>query len=167
MSFAGHMLVATPLITDPHFFHTVVYLYAHEEHEGAAGVVLNRPTEEPALAHLPDWRSALAAPPTVFWGGPVAESSGLAVLVDGAQVELAGSLEPPAGTARARLFIGQAGWAPGQLEAELEEGAWLVTDTVADDVLSPFPDRMWRSILRRVGGEAAVWSTHPEDVRMN
>src|SRR5690606_40552059 len=66
---------------DPNFIHTVVYIYAHEPEEGAAGVILNRPTDEPTVAHLPEWRSVLAAPPTVFWGGPVAQDSGV-VLID-------------------------------------------------------------------------------------
>lgn len=167
MSFGGRLLVATPLITDPHFFHTVVYLYAHDPDEGAAGVVLNRPTEEPTVEHLPGWRSHLAAPPNIFWGGPVAEANGLVLLVADGEVRLADDLDPPMDTVRARLFVGQAGWAPGQLEAEIAEGAWVVTDPLPDDIVSPFPDRLWSRVLRRVGGEAAVWSTHPVDVRMN
>lgn len=167
MSFGGRLLVATPLITDPHFFHTVVYLYAHDPDEGAAGVVLNRPTEEPTVEHLPGWRSHLAAPPNIFWGGPVAEANGLVLLVADGEVRLADDLDPPMDPVRARLFVGQAGWAPGQLEAEIAEGAWVVTDPLPDDIVSPFPDRLWSRVLRRVGGEAAVWSTHPVDVRMN
>src|SRR5690606_12294501 len=80
MSFAGRLLVATPLITDPHFFHTVVHIYAHDEEDGAAGVIVNRPTEEPTIEHLPEWRSSLFAPPVVFWGGPVTPDSGVVVI---------------------------------------------------------------------------------------
>lgn len=167
MSLTGRLLVATPLITDPNFIHTVVYLYAHEEQEGAAGVVLNRPTEEPTISHLPDWRSVLAPPPTVFWGGPVAQESGVVLLIEDGEVRLAENMEPPAPPVRARLFVGQAGWGPGQLEAELAEGAWLVTDAPAREVLGPFPDAMWGQTLRQEGGRAAMWATHPLDPRMN
>lgn len=167
MSFAGRLLVATPLIMDPNFVHTVVYLYAHDADEGAAGVVVNRPTDEPTVEHLPDWRGRLAAPPSVFWGGPVAGDSGVVVLVEGDEIRLADDVVPPSGSIRARLFVGQAGWGPGQLEAEIEEGAWLVTDGQPADVLPPFPDRLWSDLLRRQGGTAAMWATHPIDPRVN
>lgn len=167
MSSAGRLLVATPMIADPHFFHTVVYLYAHEADEGAAGVVVNRPTDEPTVAHLPQWRSLLAAPPTVFWGGPVASDSGVVILVEEGILRLAEEMAPPEGPVRARLFVGQAGWSPGQLEAEIDEGAWLVTDARSGDVMAPFPDRVWPDVLRRIGGNAALWATHPADPRVN
>lgn len=167
MSYAGRLLVATPLIIDPNFVHTVVYLYAHEPEEGAAGVVVNRPTDEPTVEHLPDWRGRLAAPPSVFWGGPVASDSGVVVLAEDDEIRLADDVVPPAGSIRARLFVGQAGWGPGQLEAEIEEGAWLVTDSRPADVLPPFPDRLWSDLLRRQGGTAAMWATHPLDPRVN
>lgn len=167
MSFTGRLLVATPLILDPNFSRTVVYIYAHDPDEGAAGVVLNRPTEEPAVAHLPAWRSAFAAPPTVFWGGPVASSSGVVVMVQGEEVCLAEEIEPPQGPVRARLFVGQAGWGPGQLEAEIAEQAWIVTDASPADVLAPFPDGIWPDVLRRHGGAAAMWATMPPDPSLN
>lgn len=167
MSFAGRLLVATPLINDPNFSRTVVYVYAHEEAEGAAGVVLNRPTEEPTVEHLPEWRSVLAAPPSVFWGGPVASTSGVVVVVDGGVLRLAEDVEPPAGAVRARLFVGQAGWGPGQLEAEVDEGAWIVMDARPEDVLAPFPDGLWSDVLRRHGGAPAMWATLPPDPSVN
>jgi putative transcriptional regulator len=168
MSLAGKFLVATPLITDPNFVHTVVYLYAHESEEGAAGVVLNRPTDEPTIDHLPDWRTALAPPPVVFWGGPVATESGLILLVEDEEIRLADDLYPPDSSGvKGRLYVGQAGWGPGQLEAEIAEGAWLVTDPAPAEVLAPFPDAVWGRILRRQGGTAAIWATHPIDPRVN
>lgn len=166
MTLGGRLLVATPLIRDPNFAHTVVYLYAHEEDEGAAGVVVNRPTEVPTVDHLPSWRSVLAAPPSVFWGGPVAEDSGVVVMIRDGEIQLAQWTEPP-GDVRARLFVGQAGWAPLQLEAEIEEGAWLVVDPQPDDVLPAFPHDLWPDLLRRLGGRAAFWATHPLDPTVN
>lgn len=167
MSFVGRLLVATPLIADPNFIHTVVYIYAHEIDEGAAGVILNRPTDEPTVEHLPDWRALLAAPPSVFWGGPVASTSGVVLLVDHGEVRLADELEPPDGPVRARLFVGQAGWGPGQIEAEVAEGAWILSDARPEDVLAPFPDGMWSRVLRRHGGPPAMWATLPLDPSVN
>lgn len=166
MTFTGRFLVATPLITDPNFAHTVVYIYAHEEGAGAAGVVVNRPTQESTVDYLPEWRSVLAAPPSVFWGGPVAQESGVVIVVRDGAIELADESEPPPGV-RARLFVGQAGWGPQQLEMELAEGAWLVVEAHPDDVLSAFPEGLWSAILRRQGGRQAMWATHPLDPSAN
>ncbi|CAN5854609.1 YqgE/AlgH family protein [soil metagenome] len=166
MTCNGRFLVATPLITDPNFAHTVVYVYAHDEGAGAAGVVVNRPTEEPTVDYLPEWRSVLAAPPAVFWGGPVAQESGVVIVVRDGAIELIADSEPPTGV-RARLFVGQAGWGPEQLEMELAEGAWLVVDARPDDVLSAFPEGLWSAILRRQGGRQAMWATHPLDPSAN
>lgn len=167
MSLQGRLLVATPLIVDPNFVHTVVYVYAHEPEEGAAGVVVNRPTDEPTVEHLPEWRGVLAAPPSVFWGGPVAPGSGVVLVAEEGEIRLAEDLEPPSGPIRARLFVGQAGWGPGQLEGEIAEGAWVIAEPSVEDVLGPFPDRIWPNVLRRLGGSAALWSTHPLDPRVN
>ena len=70
MSFTGRLLVATPLIGDPHFERTVVLLLAHSE-AGAYGVVLNRPTEVPVAEVAPEWAGLVSAPGVVFVGGPV------------------------------------------------------------------------------------------------
>lgn len=167
MALEGSLLVATPLIGDPNFFHTVVYLYAYEAEVGAAGVVVNRSTDEPAVSHLPEWRSCLAAPPNVFWGGPVAQDSGVVLVVEDGQISVAEDLSPPGGRVRARLFVGQAGWGPGQLEGEVGEGAWLVLPADPATVMAPFPESAWSTLLRRTGGRAAVWATHPMDARLN
>lgn len=167
MSFAGRLLVATPLITEPTFVHTVVYVYAAEPDAGSAGVVLNRITDSPAGPEIPGWRGILALPPMVFWGGPVAQDSGVVLIVEDGAIEVANELEPPERPSRARLFVGQAGWGPGQLEDEVAEGAWLVTDPDVSDVTTADPDGLWSSVLRRVGGRPAMWATHPVDITLN
>ena len=144
MSFSGRLLIATPLIRDPNFIHTVVYIYAHEPEEGAAGVILNRPTDEPTVAHLPEWRSVLAAPPTVFWGGPVAQDSGVVLIDAGGRVEVATDMTPPDGPVRARLFVGQSGARPSGEDAKGRK----VIDAPAED---PGAVSDWRKLLRREG----------------
>lgn len=66
-----------------------------------------------------------------------------------------------------RVFAGYAGWAPGQLENELVEGAWYVVDCEPGDVSSPEPDRLWRAVLRRQRSELAMVATYPDDPSMN
>lgn len=158
--------MATPVITDPNFVHTVVYVYAAAPDEGAAGVVLNRPSDVPAVDHLPEWRSILADPPAAFWGGPVAPESGIVLIVSDDEVVVADEVEPPSGPAQARLFVGQAGWGRGQLEGEVAEAAWLVVDGRPEDIVTSLPDSLWSAVLRRHGAPR-LWATHPVDASWN
>ncbi len=66
----GRLLVATPLLGDPHFARTVVYLLEHDG-GGTVGVVVNRPSHTPVGHVLPDWQDAMSGPAVVFGGGPV------------------------------------------------------------------------------------------------
>jgi putative transcriptional regulator len=62
---------------------------------------------------------------------------------------------PPA---RTRLVIGYSGWGPGQLEAELEESAWLLSDVSAELIFSTPPERMWEAAIRRLGADPGALS---------
>jgi putative transcriptional regulator len=66
-----------------------------------------------------------------------------------------------------RIFAGYAGWGPGQLEGEIEEGAWYVVDAAPDDIFSGRPEGLWSHVLRRQGGDLALVSTFPPDPSLN
>jgi putative transcriptional regulator len=66
-----------------------------------------------------------------------------------------------------RVFAGYAGWGPGQLEDEVEEGAWIVLTARSSDVFTAAPERLWRDVLRREGGALATLALLPEDPRVN
>ena len=185
VSFAGRLLVATPALTDPNFDRAVVLLLDHDE-EGTLGVVLNRPTPIEVEAVLEAWAELAGAPAVVFQGGPVALDSALALAVvpgeQGAEAVLGWrrvhgaiglvDLEAPpellaAELGSLRVFAGYAGWAPGQLEDELLEGAWYVVESEPGDVSAPDPERLWRSVLRRQRGELAMVATYPDDPSLN
>jgi putative transcriptional regulator len=173
---AGSLLVASPVLIDPNFFKTVV-LMLQCDGDGAMGVVLNRPTEEPVESHLPEWVRRLEDPPVVFGGGPVDRAVAIGVVradqpseptaVNGVgMVDLAG--DPAAATpGPVRVFSGYAGWGPGQAEAEVAEGAWFVLEARADDVFTSSPADLWTAVLRRQGGKFAMWATFPPDPSMN
>ena len=72
-----------------------------------------------------------------------------------------------AGIEGLRVFYGYAGWAPDQLEGEVEEGAWFVVDAEPGDVLSPDPDELWRVVLRRQPGRLALFANFPADPSLN
>jgi putative transcriptional regulator len=66
-----------------------------------------------------------------------------------------------------RLFAGYAGWAPDQLEQELAAGAWVVADFRLDDAFGPEPASLWRSVLRRQGGQVAWMANYPDEPSAN
>lgn len=159
--------MACPPLDDPHFDRSVIAVLEHNEN-GAIGVVLNRPAGEHYPDGLESWMDLAAQPAEVFAGGPVEHDALLAIGGD----ELAWEnvdLELPAAdhVARVRVFRGYAGWSPGQLEAELDDGAWMVFDASAADIFTPNPDDLWRLVLRRQGGRIAWIATAPDHLSMN
>ena len=176
--------MATPELGDPTFARSVVLLLDHDE-DGALGVMINRPTPVEVRQVLPSWQQFTTSPGVLFQGGPVALDSalGLAVLPTRGDDEQLGwrrvvdglglvDLDTPpevlaAEMAALRIFAGYAGWAAGQLEAELAEGAWYVVPAEPRDAFSDDPDRLWRAVLRRQGGDLALVSTYVEDPSVN
>src|SRR4051812_32999222 len=187
---AGRLLVATPVIGDPNFHRSVVFLLDHGE-TGALGVVINRPTDVGLRDSLPGWDELAAAPDVVFVGGPVEQAGaiGLGRIAAGTPIEPPGArrgdvdaddgdpdeddgpwspvlsafatVGPLAtvdltrdphgvqGIDALRVFVGYAGWGPGQLEEELGQEAWIVADPRSADLWSADPEGLWSRVLRR------------------
>jgi putative transcriptional regulator len=66
-----------------------------------------------------------------------------------------------------RVFAGYAGWGPGQLENEIEAGAWFVVRAESGDALSGDPGQLWKRVLRRQGGRLALVAAYPNDPALN
>jgi putative transcriptional regulator len=185
---AGRLLVATPVLGDPNFRRAVVLIVEHEVEEGTLGVVLNRPTKIPVGQVLEQWTELATDPSVLFRGGPVAQNSALALaLVPGKEEPLGwraldgapalarlGLLDldaPPRLLAPAitslRVYAGYAGWSPGQLEGEIDEGAWFVLPAEPGDVFAAEPEQLWREVLRRQEGDVAFLATYPDDPGLN
>lgn len=174
-SLAGRLLVASPLLTDPNFARGVVLVMQHD-HDGAVGVILNRPSESPVTDHLPRWAPAAADPDVVFVGGPCEPEVAIG-LTEGERVRepvgppglgVADLESDPEPGRRVRIFSGYAGWGPGQLESELEEEAWLVVDPEPADAFSSRPERLWRDVLaRQPQQELRLLASYPPDPSLN
>ncbi|WP_375484588.1 YqgE/AlgH family protein [uncultured Jatrophihabitans sp.] len=97
------------------------------------------------------------------------DADGRHEVVDGVStVDLDGDVTVIAPLARSlRVFAGHAGWSPGQLEHELDEGAWWVLPGGPDDLFSEQPRRMWAHVLRRQPPPLSLVSTFPPDVSVN
>ena len=155
----GLMLVASPLLGDSNFARTVVFVLEHNEH-GTLGLIVNRPLDI-SLGDL--WSacpSALRALHRCADGGPVERDKGL--ILHGIQ-DLPGSLPLCAGLAvggdaaqanpddplAPRLFLGHSGWSPGQLEAEITSGSWLLRPGHRRFVLDPEAgEDLWDELAR-------------------
>jgi len=177
----GQLLVATPPLVDPNFDRSVVLLLEHGE-DGALGIILNRPTDATLESVLPEWHPYASAPGVVFSGGPVAPEAVIALARGGsptspAWVSVLGEIgtvdvgHDPAhlgfGLEALRIFVGYAGWAPGQLEAELDQEAWFVVTTQTSDPFSARPEDLWRDVLRRQRGRVAMFAHYPADPEVN
>ena len=175
----GQLLIASPGLLDPNFRRTVVLVTEHNE-EGAAGLVLNRPSPTEVSEVVPQLEPLVEDGEQVWVGGPVQPN---AVLVlgefldpDDAAVPLFGSLGFPSldepdevvpMTTRRRVFAGYAGWGSGQLEDELARVDWIVEPALADDAFTEAPDELWRDVLRRKGGIYELVARMPEDPSVN
>ncbi|HEX7786046.1 MAG TPA: YqgE/AlgH family protein, partial [Methylomirabilota bacterium] len=146
-SLAGQFLVATEQLNDPRFVRTVIYLARHDA-TGTQGLVVNRPLREVPLADL---LRRLGVDDTgvsgnirLHYGGPVEPASGWLLhtteyATEGTErlaPDIALTPLPPrsptlgeigrgGGPSRYLFALGYAGWAPGQLEGEIDSGAWI------------------------------------------
>ena len=158
----GKLLVASPHLLDPNFVRTVVLLIHHSD-EGAFGVVLNRPADN-TIKEL--WEQVGETPceseRRVNVGGPVAGPL-MAIHTDEELAELeimpgvyfAAQREHLEQLLRQterpyRIFVGHSGWGGGQLENELEEGAWLTTPATVDQVFDDDVD-LWKKVAQHIG----------------
>jgi putative transcriptional regulator len=177
-SLQGRLLVASPALLDPNFRRTVVLVTVHGD-EGAMGIVLNRPAPASVAEAVPHLEHLVADGESVFVGGPVQPEAVTALaevddrealalhVFDGVGFLPAELEDEEPATRRARVFAGYAGWGEGQLEAELEESAWIVEPATPEDVFAERPGDLWSDVLRRKGGEFSLLATMPEDPTLN
>jgi len=165
------LLLAMPQLDDPNFRHAVVLLCQHSE-EGAWGVVVNRPTGQKAARAVQMEPPILGVSDLEIWvGGPVDPERGCILLgsdpkddeavrladglfLSGSAVLLRRLLEgeaPP----RTRVFMGYAGWGPGQLEQEMQQSAWLFADADPELIFDTSAAEMWEAAIRRLGADPA------------
>jgi putative transcriptional regulator len=162
---AGKVLVARRDLRDPNFFRTVVLLVRYGP-KGAMGLIINRQMKLPISRLFDDLKEAEGRTDPVFEGGPVARTGAVgllraprkpneaeAVLGDIHLVSTRKLLEETlvAGTKSDafRVYLGYSGWAPGQLEAEVEIGTWYIFGGDAGMVFDPDPQSVWERLIRR------------------
>lgn len=179
----GELLVSTTQVSGD-FFEQAVVLLLDCDLDGALGVTLNKLADTALESVLPDWTELVAPPRLLFSGGPVSPNGAVCVakLIDPTEeppgwrrvVDDIGllHLDTPVeiasgGYTALRIYAGYSGWGPGQLEDELARGFWYRMPSREDDIFTADPGGLWRRVLRRHGGAAALLSTWPKDPELN
>lgn len=174
----GQLLIAMPSMSDPRFARTVIYLCAHSS-DGAMGIIVNQhaphinfcelleqlnivPTKE--RISIPEDLEEMA----VHVGGPVETGRGFVLhsadyfaddstlpIDDGvcltATIDILRAIAGGKGPDRALLALGYAGWAPGQLETEIQSNGWLNCDSDADLIFDDDIEGKYSRAMTKIG----------------
>src|SRR5271154_296865 len=181
----GQLLIAMPVMGDPRFERSVIYMCAHSS-EGAMGIMVNRPAgsidfpellvqleiiKESEQIKLPENAESMK----VLKGGPVDTGRGFVLhssdfyienatlrIDDGicltATVDILKAIAKGAGPKHAILALGYAGWAPGQLENEIQENGWLHCNADQDLIFGDDVEDKYIRALRKIGVDPGMLS---------
>jgi putative transcriptional regulator len=182
----GQILVAMPTIRDDRFSRTVIYLCAHSS-EGAMGIVINQPAPHidfgdllVQLEVIPDNKlielPLRAGEVKVLKGGPVETGRGFVLhsadffienstlpIDNGicltATLDILKAIARGQGPESAVLALGYAGWAPGQLETEIQANGWLHCTADAELIFGADIDAKYERAMKKIGIDLAMLST--------
>lgn len=180
----GSLLIAEPFLKEHWFCHAVICMLDCDPGQSAMGVVMNRPSGQ-TLNNLIDGVTTPNDIP-VWVGGPMSLDRlffihTLGPLIPGAReiapgLYLGGDFDEmlsyinggldPEGTIR--FFVGYSGWSPGQLNQEIADHVWAVSNPgQATDLLTGGDDRYWHRYVRRLGPSHHHWHLHPLNPQLN
>jgi putative transcriptional regulator len=178
-SLTGQLLVAMPQMMDPRFARSVVYICAHSEEAGAMGLVVNKLvaslTMDELFTHLKLEPARRSRSRPVHFGGPVEPGRGFVLHsadyreeatleIDGgfrmtATIDILRAISRGAGPRQSLLALGYAGWAPGQLDAEIQANGWLSVAADSELVFDDADESKWQRALNKIGIDLSKLST--------
>jgi len=178
----GRALISEPFLRDMYFKRTVIFLTEHNE-EGSVGFILNKPLNIPFTELITDFPTtdmniSLGGPVStnslhylhtlgdivpqsvkivddIYWGGDfeIIKSMILSGIMDNSQI---------------RFFLGYSGWQANQLEDELNENSWVVSELNPKLIMNwDNNDDIWKKALSGIGGKYKLWSNFPENPSLN
>lgn len=171
-------MLAHPHLTDPNFVRSVILMTAHEE-DGSLGVVVNKFSGQKLGEVDASFRDYGLGNVPLYIGGPVATDQ---VILGGWKIDpVVGSfklffgLEPALAASKLdedpdislRAFRGYAGWGEGQLESELSNNAWVVSDMDSQALSELEGDDLWRHVIININLELGLMSLAPEHPEVN
>jgi putative transcriptional regulator len=174
----GQLLIAMPTMRDPRFARSVIYMCAHTK-DGAMGLIINQRADHITFPQLLEQLELLpdgdvdrlphdVAGKAVHVGGPVdavrgfvlhtadyfAEESTLPIddkVCLTATIDILRAIAAGEGPRRAMLALGYAGWAPGQLESEIQANGWLNCPADADIIFDPDLESKYERAISKIG----------------
>ena len=177
---SGQLLIAMPQMTDPRFEHSVVYMCAHNA-DGAMGLVVNKLVDAMSFTELLRQMELeiesdnLDDQIQVHFGGPVESARGFVLhstdyvseatmRVDDsfsmtATIDVLRSIARGSGPGQAIFALGYAGWAPGQLDTEIQSNGWLNVAADQDLVFGREHDIKWTQAVAKVGVDPSFLSS--------
>lgn len=176
-SLSGSLLLASPVLRDPNFFHTVLLLAAHSSDSGAFGYILNRPLEKRVADLLADDDLGALAELPVFLGGPVGTDKLTFAAFNWNSKTRELRCQTHLSTEQAltelekgrvvRGFVGYSGWSEGQLENELEQNSWITCAPHQKILADLDAGELWRAILDDLGPYYKLLARMPADPSLN
>ena len=177
----GQFLVSEPFLADPNFRKTVVLLCEHEP-EGSVGFIINRLLDVDTNEVIP---GLLNVNFPIYYGGPVEQNTlhfihKAGLVIDesfpiGDDVFWGGNIDQintliESGKANEqdfKFFIGYSGWGEGQLEAEIDQKSWWLTNLVKAEAFNVNIEDIWPNTVRAMGKDFAYLADAPEDYNWN
>lgn len=162
----GQFIVASRELVDPNFAQAVVLIIRYDEEHGAMGLVINRRSDVPLSSLFRDMKEAKNNSDAAYEGGPVEAGSILALMKSASKPDdaekvlpdvylvttkalLAKTLAAKTAAGSLHVFVGYAGWGPGQLEREIDLGAWNIMPAAAAEIFHSDPDSVWPRLIKR------------------
>jgi putative transcriptional regulator len=178
----GNLLIAEPTILGDSSFNRSIILLADHNEDGSIGFILNKPLEYTINDLVPE----IEAPFKVYNGGPVEQDN--LYFIHRVPELIPNSLEISLGVywggdfnnvaeliannkikeTDIRFFLGYSGWEVNQLENELKNNSWLVTENIyKKDIIAKDYESFWKEKMLEFGEEYSIWSNAPENPNYN
>ena len=176
----GIILISEPILQDYYFRQSVVLLAEHNE-DGSFGIIINKPLDTKLNEVLPDFpdynmKVYLGGPvstenlyfihthpeipkslrilPGLFWGGDIDTIRDMIQAGKATENDL-------------RFFVGYAGWHPKQLDREISEKSWVLSQTTVKNIITKKPEALWSNYIKNMGKDYAIWANFPADPSSN
>jgi len=177
----GRILIAEPFLHGDYFSRSVVFLVAHSD-KGAIGFILNKKIDfrlQDVFLDFPEFDAH------VYLGGPVSADSIFFVHKVGEKlpgsIKVLGNLswggdfetlknlisKGMVKPSDIHFFLGYSGWDAGQLEGEIKEDSWLVTDVDENAIMRESQDVSWTDFVLKAGNRYSIWQNYPENPSFN
>lgn len=178
----GHLLIAEPSTLGDISFNRSVILLADHSPEGSVGFILNKPLDYTINDLIPEINAHFK----IYNGGPVEQDN--LYFIHNVPDLIPDSIEISAGIywggdfecakvminngslskQNIRFFLGYTGWSANQLESELEENSWIVTqNSYSSKIIGKSSSSFWKEKIMELGGDYVIWGNAPENPALN